>query len=266
MVYLFYDCNPNFPPAMTEAAALTEADFRANPVLFVELAHEWAAGGMPPTVHHEEWLAELARPCLLDPAQGREALWGALSYPERGRALAWLDQTGLLGELLPVWRGNAARRALRLAAVEEIHLERWASGLGSVAYEWLCVYQDQRVGRLGGWAMTAFSTLLLEGDEPLATFIPRVEADLKALGALPVESKRVIAAIHEYAIVTQAITSNDAPLRRPTPQGIVAALSSLLAMPELSMSQLRDVIHRSGELLMGYAAPHTEPAPRRKPL
>src|SRR5512141_1339624 len=116
-----------------EIAALSEADFRAHPALFVELAHEWAAGGSAPEYRYERCLADLPRPLFPDPIAAREALWGLLSYPERGRALAWLDKMGILEEMIPAWGGNAVRRALRLSAVEEVHRERWAAGMDSLA-------------------------------------------------------------------------------------------------------------------------------------
>ncbi len=238
-----------------ELTALTEAEFRRNPVLFVELAHAWSATGTPPDPRREEWLRELPHPLLPHPALAREALWGALSYPERARSLSWLDQTGLLAELIPAWAGRAERRAFRLAAVDEVHLERWAGGLGSIPYEWLCVFEDQRMGRLGGWALTGLATLLLEGDEPTAAFTAHIERDVKALGAIPMEIDRLLPVIREYPDLKEVLLTGRTSARSFSPISIVATLCSLMVMPELAMSTLRGVIQTAGGLLMRYAAP-----------
>jgi hypothetical protein len=236
------------------------ADFRDNPILFVELAHEWAAGGPVPEPLYEAWLRELPRPLISNLSAAREALWGALSYPERGRALAWLDKVGLLQEIIPAWAGDPHRRALRLRAVEEVHLERWAGGLSDITSDWLSVYQDQRVdGRLGGWAMTGLATLLLTGDDPVDVHSQRVAADLKNLGANEGERDRVVTAIREYSELYRAVTTCTLPARTFSPTGIVAVLADLMIIPDVSDQTRANWIACADRLLTRYAAPDHAP-------
>ena len=240
-------------------------DFRDNPVLFVELAHAWAAGGQPPSADHERWLRELPRPLIVKPAEAREALWGVLSYPERARALGWLDRAGILEEILPVWSGDYFRQSLRLRAVEEVHLERWADGLCKSAFDWLCVYQDQKFnGQLGGWALTGLATLLLSGDEPPSSWAIRVEKDLKALKATAGEIERIAAAIHEYPLFYEAITSNVPPTRTISPTAIIATLATLFVIPELSEDLYSRGIQYGNSLLLRFAAPEESTPSQRK--
>jgi hypothetical protein len=233
-----------------------DAEFRDNPVLFVELAHAWAAGTDQPEARHEALIKKLPRPLISKPASARDALWGVLSYPERGRSLAWLDRIGVLEELIPSWGGDAKRRAFRMKAVEEVHLERWESGISKTAFEWLCVYEDQKVdGRLGGWALTGLSTLLLTGDEPAETFAARVDHDLKTLGAKLGERERVTSAIREYPAAYEAmLTCKPAP-RPVSPTAIVATICSIFAMTESDVKSRDSSVKCADKLLLRYAAP-----------
>jgi hypothetical protein len=234
----------------------SEADFRDNPVLFVELARNWAAGGPPPDPEHEEWLRQCPRPLIVRPAAAREALWAVLACPERARALAWLDRAGILEEILPSWSGDYFRQSLRLQAVEQVHLEPWAEGLSETAYDWLCVYEDQLVdGRLSGWALTGLATLLLSGDEPADAFATRVAKDLKALGATAAERERVAVAIREYPELYDAILSCTVPSRSFSPVGIVATLSTLWVIPDLNMDLRLRAAQCADRLLSRHAAP-----------
>jgi hypothetical protein len=243
----------------------TEAEFRENPVLFVELVHDWSAGGSMPASHHESWLRQLPRPIIATPSMAREALWGALSYPERARSLAWLHRMGILEELLPSWAGDETRQALRMNAVEEVHLERWAEGLSKPAFDWLCVNFDQKVeNRLGGWALTGLATLLLTGDEPADSFALRVEADLKQLGAKPGECERVVTAIREFPLLEEALRTNHLPPQNFSPTGIVAAISTLFAQPGHSEDRFTQAIKGCDLLLLRFAAPENGPSRKKK--
>jgi len=236
------------------------ADFQDNPILFVELAHEWAAGGTMPQPQHEAWLRELPRPLISHPSLAREALWGALSYPQRGRSLLWLDHVGLLQEVIPAWAGDPLRRALRLQAVDEVRLERWSSGLSNTAFDWLSVYQDQRVdGRLGGWAISGLTTLLLVGDSSPDVHAVQVEYDLKVLGANEGERERVVTAIREFPELHRTITTCMPPARTFSPTGIVATLSSLMIEPDVVPATLERWIACADRLLTRYAAPDHAP-------
>jgi hypothetical protein len=241
---------------MNDLAELTEADFRDNPVLFVELAREWAAGGPEPTKEHSDSLLALPRPLFAKTASARDALWGVLSYPERARSLSWLDRAGILEELIPSWSGDYFRQALRLQAVEEVHLERWADGLSKSSFEWLCVYQDQKLdSRLGGWALTGLATLLLAGDEPAASFAARVASDLKALGASEGERERVLTAIREYPDLQDALMTCTLPTRNFSPTTVVATLSTLFVIPDVEPETCRKAIACCDKLLARFAAP-----------
>jgi hypothetical protein len=233
-----------------------ESDFREAPELFVELAHGWAAGGPQPTAEHEGWLHELPRPLISKPALTRDGFWGLLSFPERARSLAWLDRARLLEEILPSWSGDYLRQSLRLQAVEEVHRERWALGLSEKAFDWLCVYQDQKAdGRLGGWGITGLATLLLSGDEPAATWEVHVRKDLEALGAAGGEIERVTTAVREYPGFYEAITADAPPAGTISPTAIVSTLATLLVTPELPAEALTRGIHFADTLLLRFAAP-----------
>lgn len=239
----------------------SKPDFLADPVLFVELAHAWAAGGKAPRPDHEAWLAELARPCLSPSPSARKALWGVLGYPERGRALTWLDRNGLLAELLPCWNAPAEHRDLRLRAVEEIHLERWAAGLSKTVFDWLCVYNDGRFGQLGGWALCALAVLLLEGRDNATAYAVRVETDLHTLGVDAAVIGRVKGAILEYEELLPALRSGILPVRNVNPASIVATLADIMARPDFSAESQAQAIFCADRLLARWAAPE-RPAPR----
>ncbi|MDD5087899.1 MAG: hypothetical protein PHI18_03755 [bacterium] len=236
--------------------SLTETDFQSKPLLFLDLARRWAAGDAEPTEEQELWLKRAPRPIVVFPSEARPALWEILLSPQRGRALAWLDRMGILEEILPVWGGEFLRQALRLQAVEEIHLEHWATGLSDDAYDWLCVYQDQRIeSGLNGWAITALATLLLTGDEPLEDHLPRVARDLRALNAGAGERDRVEDAVREYPELFQAVVEDQLPSRSFGPTTIVATLATLFVYPNVT-DELRTRARRIGDqLLLRFAAP-----------
>ena len=236
--------------------SLTEIDFQAKPLLFLELARQWAAGDVEPTDEQERWLSRAPRPIIALSSDARPALWEILISPLRGRALAWLDRMRILEEILPVWGGEYLRQALRLQTVEEIHLEHWAEGLSEDAFDWLCVYQDQKVdGGLNGWAVTALATLLLTGDEPLASHLPRVARDLQAVGAGAAERDRVEDAVREYPELFHAVVEDRLPSRSFSPTTVVATLATLHVYPNIT-DELRARARRFGDhLLLRYAAP-----------
>lgn len=249
---------------MINVNSLTEADFQAKPLLFLELAQQWVAGDEEPTEEHELWLRRAPRPIVTCPSDARPALWEILTSPRRGRALAWLDRAGILEEILPVWSGEYLRQALRLQTVEEVHLEHWAEGLSEDAFDWLCVYQDQKVnGHLNGWAVTALATLLLTGDEPVESYLPRVAHDLQALGASIAERDRVEDAIREYPELFQAILEDRLPSRTFGPTTIVATLATLHVYPNIN-DELRARGRSFGnQLLLRFAAPDVALRPRK---
>lgn len=228
-----------------------ESEFRTNPVRFVELARDWAAGGQPPADRHEEWLRSLPRRRIRRPDTAREALWEILSVPERGRALSWLDKVGLLEEIIPIWYGDPALRARHLQAVEEVHLERWAQGLSKRALQKLNAIMDQRVdGRLSGWGLTALATLLLESNGYTERYHERLNEELRELGATDGERMRVLTAIIEYPYLHIAFTKDGEYAESNfSPTTIVAALSTQFADENVTDEQRRRAVHLADRML-----------------
>jgi hypothetical protein len=163
----------------------------------------------------------------------RPALWELLSYPERGRALAWLDKVRLLEEIIPIWYGNMEQRLLHLRAVEELHLERWAKGLSKPALNNLNAHMDKSVDkRTNGWALAALATLLLESNGFTGRYGERLNEELKELGATDAERMRVLTAVIENPFLNVAFrTSGAYSEQKFSPTTIVAALSTLFADP-----------------------------------
>ena len=233
-----------------------EQAFRDHPARFVELARDWAAGGNAPTSEHEAWLRELPVRRIREPQLAREALWELLSYPERGRALACLDKTALLEEIIPIWYGNKDLRALRLQAVEELHLERWAKGLSKSALNRLNAYMDQRVEkRLSGWALAALATLLLESNGYTERYSERLNEELRELGATDGERMRVLTAVIEYPFLNVAFRRNgEYAEQKFSPTTIVAALSTLFA-DSRAKDELRNKAVQLAEKLLSHPHP-----------
>ena len=211
--------------------SVEEAEFRNNPVKFVELAKDWAQGGEAPTTEHEAWLTAIPKRRIRQPDAAREALWGILSAPERGRALAWLDRIGLLEELIPIWYGEAVPRDLHLRAVEEVHVEHWAKGLSKRALQKLNSYMDRRVdSRLNGWALAALATLIIESNGYTQRYNERLNEELRELGATDSERMRLMTAVIEYPFLRVAFAKNGEYSESSfSPTTVVAALSTLFA-------------------------------------
>jgi len=223
-----------------------EAEFESNPVRFVEVARDWAAGGSAPTPAHEQWLRELPVRRIRKPETAREALWDLLSYPERGRALVWLDKMRLLEELIPIWYGDAELRALRLRAVEEVHLERWAEELSKKALARLNAAMSERTdSRLSGWGLAALATLLLESNGYTERYGERLNEELRELGATDAERMKIMTAIIEYPFLRMAFKRDgDFAELKFSPVTVVAGLSTLFA-DEKAATELRA---RAGQL------------------
>ncbi len=208
-----------------------EIEFKNNPLRFLELARDWAAGGNSPMPEHELWLRELPVRRIRRPEEARAYLWDLLAHPERGRALTWLDSVGLLEEIVPIWFGDAKLRALRLRAVEEVHIERWAETLSKKALGRLNRAMDERTdGGLSGWGLTALATLLLESNGYTERYGERLNEELKELGATDAERMKILTAIIEYPFLQIALTqTNESNEQKFSPVTIVAALSTLYA-------------------------------------
>jgi hypothetical protein len=223
----------------------TPTDFARNPVLFVELAHAWAAGGPAPAVEYEEMLTELTRPCFKTPSVAREQLWGVLSFPQRGRALVWLDKVGLLRELFPSWSRERERRKKRLNACEQVHVERWAEGLSDKSLRTINTQLDKPIGGgLSGWAVASLAALLLTGDVPSVEHAALVDHDLTKLGASPAEREAVRETILAYPPLYQTLTLDHPVTRTFTALTAVTTLSSLFAYENITDEQRRTAIAR----------------------
>ncbi len=101
----------------------------------------------------------------------RAELWAAFGCPHRAEGLRWMHEAGLLTELVPSWGELSVRRdpdlaqrapdEFSLAAVESLHLERWAALLAQPVLEGLARRLEAPVSReLGGWAATAVALWL----------------------------------------------------------------------------------------------------------
>ena len=228
-----------------------EVAFRDNPVLFVEVARDWAAGGNAPTPAHEAWLRELPVRRIREPKAARAALWEVLSYPERGRAIAWLDRTGLLEEIFPIWYGEARLRELRLKAVEEVHLERWAKGLSKLALNRLNKYMDQRIdNQLNGWALASLATLLLESNGYTERYGERLNEELRELGATDNERMRVLTAVIENPFLQVAFArESEYAEQKFSPTTIVAVLATLFADERATSEQRAQAMRLADRML-----------------
>lgn len=210
---------------------------------FLECAVEYAQNGVMPQRDLIGEVSELPVPRVPKLSEAREYLWKILSYPERGRALAVLNAVDLLIEIVPSWTAYTDMQDLRLAAVEELHLEKWANGLGEWAFGRICRFHDEGVdGRLNGWALTAFATLLVYDSEHVAGYLSSLRMDLTELGATEGEIERVISIATEFPLVHQALRSGEYKSFAVLPGTIIAALATILATEENTPEQIAAAI------------------------
>lgn len=202
-----------------------------------------AQGGDAPPRDLIGVVAELTPPLLPKPADAREYLWKILSYPERGRALAILNAVDLVEEFLPSWTAYTDVRDLRLAAVEQVHLERWADGLGEWAFGRICRFHDAGVDeRLNGWALTALATLLAYDNEQVAAYVSSVRLDLTQLDATDGEIERIVSIVTEFPLVHKALKDGEHKSFSVLPGTIVAALATMLADQDNRKEQIESAI------------------------
>ncbi len=210
---------------------------------FLEASVVCAQGGEAPPRDLIGEVAELTPPLLPKPADAREYLWKILSYPERGRALAILNAVDLIEEFLPSWTSYTDVRDLRLAAVEQVHLERWADGLGEWAFGKICRFHDVGVDeRLNGWALTALATLLAYDNEQVAAYVSSIRLDLTQLEATDGEIERVVSIVTEFPLVHKALREGEHKSFSVLPGTIVAALSTMLADQDNRKEQIESAI------------------------
>ncbi len=228
-----------------------ESAFKNNPLRFLELARDWAAGGNSPMPEQEAWLRELPVRRIRRPEEARAVVWDLLSHSERGRALAWLDKVGLLEEIIPIWFGGAELRALRLRAVEEVHKERWAEKLSKKAFSRLNAAMDERTdGGLSGWGLTALATLLLESNGYTERYGERLNEELRELGATDAERMKILTATIEYPFLHIALTHASETIEQKfSPVTIVAALSTLYADDRAANDLRVRAVQRADQLL-----------------
>ena len=197
---------------------------------FLESAVGWAAGGDAPTRDLVGIVSELSVPRISKPEEARDYLWQILSYPERGRALAMLNAVDLVIEIIPSWTAYINVQDLRLAAVEEVHLERWANGLSEAAFNRICRFHDTSVdGRLNGWALTALAALLIHEGENVAGYISSLRMDFTALEATDGEVERIIAILAEYPVVLAALAKGEHKTFKVLPATLIVTLATMFA-------------------------------------
>lgn len=217
-----------------------------------EGAAAWAAGGERPSRDALTAVLELEPPRISKTSEARDLLWEILSHPERGRSLAILRAVGLLTELFPSWSEEISEQDLRLRSVEEIHLERWACGLGEYSFGRLCTFHDATVsGGLNGWALTALATLLARDNEQLPTYLAGLRLDLTSLGATDDEIERVSSIVSEYPVVFDALARGQAKGFRVLPATLVAALATIHADDRFEDEHRIAAIHAADKWISG---------------
>ncbi len=199
-----------------------------EPWRWIELTLGVTKGEFTPPDALMQLLESLPRPVIPIPADAREPFWKILAQPNRAKGLRWLDEHGLLGELLPCWNGNDVRRERRLKSVEQIHLEVWRKGLSDSAISEIVDSHEVAVdGRLNRWALTALATLLSGGDtENQLSWTKMVRRDLHALGATEAEMiwvESIVSGINQALQFLQG----DHEEAEITPALAVACLSTL---------------------------------------
>ncbi len=216
-------------------------DKRVKQFLECTVAH--AQGGDVPPRDLIGEVAELEAPLLPKPSDAREYLWKILSFPERGRALAILNAVDLVEEFLPSWTAYTDVRDLRLAAVEQVHLERWADGLGEWAFGKICRFHDAGVDeRLNGWALTALATLLVHDNEQIAGYVSSLRLDLTQLDATDGEIERVISIVTEFPLVHKALKEGEHKSFSVLPGTLIAVLATMLADQDNTKEQIDSAI------------------------
>jgi len=165
-------------------------DYLKDPVLWVSLAKllsENEDNEAPQEL--VDYLDGLNRPVIHNKQACRKEFWAMLASPLRHRGINWLDEHGLLEELIPSWGGNPVRKSLRKAAFKQLHLEAWKKGLSESSFNAICTVHDVVVDRrLNRWALTALGTLLAGGDtEHQRSWSLHVRQDLHELGATEAE-------------------------------------------------------------------------------
>lgn len=211
--------------------------------LLLQHAVDYAKGEAVPPRDLIGQVAELDAPLLPNPADAREFLWQILSYPERGRALAILNAVELLGEFIPSWTAYTHVQDLRLAAVEQVHLERWADGLSEWPFSVICRFHDAGVDeRMNGWALTALATLLVHDSEQIAGYVSSLRLDLTQLGATEGEIERVVSIVTEFPLVHSALQNGEYKNFKVLPGTIVAALATMLAAEGNTKEQIEAAV------------------------
>jgi hypothetical protein len=223
---------------MSEVLDMQAEQFLQEPCLWVDVAHTLAAEGkeeVPAELMQK--LEQIERPIIRDPRSCRKAFWRLLAEKHRHIGIGWLHETDLLREMIPCWTGNEPRQRLRLAALEQVHLESWRTGISDTAFNLICEVHDVVVDRrLNRWALTALGTLLAGGDtENQKSWGRQVRVDLHNLGATEAELVWIDRVVLDFnAAILYLKGLNDGFSLRP--ETAVAALSTL----QISDSDLID--------------------------
>jgi hypothetical protein len=217
---------------------------------FLDSAVAYAAGEEAPPRDLIGEVSELPLPRILNPANARDALWQILSYPERARALAILNAVDLIIEIVPSWTAYMAVQDIRLAAVEEVHKERWADGLSEIAFNKICSFHDAPVdGRLNGWALTSLATLLVHEAETIAGYLSSLRMDFSALEATDGEVERIMAILTEFSVVQAALAKGEDKSFKVLPATIVSVLATMFADEKYTTEQTTAAIQAADRWL-----------------
>jgi hypothetical protein len=206
----------------------------------------------------------------------RLELWAVLACPHRADGLRWMDDTGLLTEMVPAWGELAARRdadlggraadGFSLEAVEALHLERWAALLEPPVLEGISRRLDRPAfpsaphpeahvpgggAPPGGWALTAM-VLWLHRLAPLAD----VSADLATLALHGLGASMDEARAVSRLVLARLWLDRPVPLGRSglEPHAAVADLCLREALCGPDSPELRAAASAANSVLPGFLA------------
>ncbi|MDP8207285.1 MAG: hypothetical protein P9L92_11520 [Candidatus Electryonea clarkiae] len=241
---------------MTEEKIDSLDDFRKEPWRLVDVARIFAVEGTAPPDSLEAILTGSERVMIHDVLSASVSLWDLLASTKRHIGLIWLDKTGLLNDLFPCWGGNPARRAMRLLAIEQVHLETWKEGLSEQSITLICDQHDMVVdGRLNGWALTALATLLAGGDTENQYFWSKmVRRNLYELGATEAEIIWIENIVTEYRKAVHMVRG-ETEAYTLTPQLAVTILSTMRIAGEDSSEEILQASKRVDDALKQQANP-----------
>ena len=233
----------------------TIEEIKKNPSLIVELARKLAESAGDETISAElvAQIKLLEHPVIPDRTTVRKLFWAILEQSHRHLGIQFLDEMGVLAELVPCWEGNGNRKNLRLKALENVHLEIWKPGISESVLNTICDVHDVVIDRrLNRWALTALATLLAGGDtENQIIWAKTVRRELHEFGATEAELVWIERLVREFnaALLFLRGTDGECTLR---PEHVVACISTLaVTEPE----KVAMAVERADKALSGSTNP-----------